>query len=285
MSLLRGEIAAEYSGCWQKRPSGIEAWISGQIHVEEDGPFIGRDFDFARRGWDEDRAAALQVPSLVVGDERGATFDHREDSEAVVVPQRVKRAETKAVEDELVAMDEALDVGIVCHLGGDGIHWATGVIDYVQRLFDVELARLAVLINAVPVEQPVGRIAGLLDFGDQQTGAESVDGAGRNQNAVARARLKFMKTGLAVANQCFALECLPIHSGLQSGVNLAARFGGEHDPGFCFAEVRRIEPGCLFIVGVDLDRERLVAVEKFQKQWKSIARMIAAEERAAVVRD
>ena len=55
---------------------------------------------------------------------------------------------------------------------------------------DVERARLAVGVDAVPIEEAKRGVAGLLDFGDEQAGAESMHGAGFDEQAVADARLE-----------------------------------------------------------------------------------------------
>ena len=194
------------------------------------------------------------------------------------------RAKPQAVENEFVALDEVFDIVIACCGGRDWVHWAAGVVGYIERLLDVKLARFAVAVDAVPIEQPIGGVAGLLDFGDQEAGAECVDGAGFDQNAIAHAWLELMEADFAVAAGQLALERLPVDAGFQAGVNLASWFGGQDDPGFGFSQVGRIEFCALLVVRVDLHRQRFLAVEKFQKQRKLIARIMAAEDCAAFLR-
>ena len=93
-------------------------------------------------------------------------------------PHSLRRVEPPAIEHELVARDEPLDVrpiGRLRPLRRDG---AAAEVDRVERLLDVQWPRFAVAVDAVPIEQPKRRVAGLLDLGDQQAGAERVDGAG-----------------------------------------------------------------------------------------------------------
>ena len=104
---------------------------------------------------------------------------------------------------------------------------ARGEVDRVERLLDVQLARPAVAVDAVPIEQPVGRVAGLLDFGDQQPGAERVHRARFDEDAVANARLELVQTHFARPARQLALQRLPIDARLQAGVDLAARLGGQ----------------------------------------------------------
>ena len=59
-------------------------------------------------------------------------------------------------------------------------------VDGLQALLDVQRPRPAVRPDAVPIEQPVGDVARLLDFGHQQAGAQGVDRAGGQEDAVAR---------------------------------------------------------------------------------------------------
>src|SRR3954468_10828225 len=99
----------------------------------------------------------------------------------------------------------------------------------------MQLARLAVGANAVPVEQSIRRIAGLLNLGDQQTSAESVYRAGRDENALTRASLERVQTffGASLANR--SGKSLAIHAAPQSCVNPTARLSVENDPCFRLA--------------------------------------------------
>ena len=128
------------------------------------------------------------------------------------------------------------------HLWRDG---AAAVVDRVERFLDVQRPRLAVAVEAIPIEEAERRVAGLLDLGDHQSVAERVDRAGFEEDAIADARLELMETVVAGAGGELAFELRAIDARLETGVDFAARFGGEHDPGFGLAEIGRRETGCL----------------------------------------
>ena len=161
---------------------------------------------------------------------------------------------------------KAFELVIACCSGRDGVHGAAGEVGYVERLLDVKLAGFAVAVDAVPIEESIRGVAGLLDFGDQEAGTECVHGAGFDQDAIADARFELMKADFAVAASQLALERLPVDARFQAGVDFASRFGGQHDPGFGFSEIGRIEFCALLVVGMNLHRESLMAVEEFQEQ-------------------
>lgn len=59
--------AGEYSGRRPNRPSGIDAEISGQIHVEKDCLILRHDFDVASRRGDECGGATMQTALSIAG--------------------------------------------------------------------------------------------------------------------------------------------------------------------------------------------------------------------------
>ena len=79
-------------------------------------------------------------------------------------------------------------------------------------------------------------------------------------------------------------QSVAVDARLQAGIDHAARRGLEHDPRLGLAGVGRIEPGGAGVVGMDLDRERLAAVEELQQQGEPRLRMMPAQQLAAVGR-
>ena len=144
-----------------------------------------------------------------------------------------------AIENELVAGDEAFDVRSVRRLRRLRCDGAAGEVDRVERFLNVERARFAVAVDAVPIEEAERGVAGLLDLGDHQPGAEGVDRAGFDEDAIADARFELVEAGVAVAGGEGAFELGAVDARFQAGVDFAARFGGEDDPGFGLAEVGR----------------------------------------------
>src|SRR5438046_7025202 len=59
-----------------------------------------------------------------------------------------------------------------------------------QRFFDMQRPALAVSIAAVPIKKAKGRVAGLLNFGKQDTAADRMNGACRQKDAIAGLRLE-----------------------------------------------------------------------------------------------
>ena len=57
-------------------------------------------------------------------------------------------------------------------------------VDALQRRFDVEFPAFALGVHAVPIEDPIGGVGGLLDLGDQQAGADGVEGSGGQEIAL-----------------------------------------------------------------------------------------------------
>src|SRR5438874_1193440 len=126
----------------------------------------------------------------------------------------------------------------------------------------MQRAGLAVRAGAAPVIQSIGRVAGLLDLGDEQAGAESVDRAGGNENAVAGLWLEGMEAIFEGAVVQRSSQRGFVAAFFQTGVDAAARLGIEDNPGFGLAEVGRREFGSRGVVGMDLHRKVALAVEE-----------------------
>ncbi len=257
---------------------------SWQIHVENDCPIAWHDFDVASHRGNEHGAAALHIAVFVICADRNGAFDNGKDVEAVVVRKGAGRTKPPAVEREFVALNQAFDFWIACWRRRDGIHRPPGKISHAERLLNMKLARFSVAVDTVPIEEAIRGVAGLLNFGDQETGAQRVDRAGFDQDAVAGAWFELMKAIFASAAHQRLLERVTIYASFQTGINLASRLRGQDDPGFGFSEIGRIKFGRLPVVGVDLHRQRLMTVEEFQKQGKLVARMVTAEKCAAMLR-
>ena len=94
---------------------------------------------------------------------------------------------------------------------------------------------LAVGPEAVPIEQPEGGIARLLNLGHQHPAADAVDGAGRQKQAVARPGNERVQ---ALGDRA-ALEVPPQlgrgGAGAEAGINPRIGLGRQDDPGFGLA--------------------------------------------------
>ena len=96
--------------------------------------------------------------------------------------------------------------------------------------------RPVVGVDAVPVEQAVGRVARLLDLEDRDAGPEGVDRAGRQEHAVAHLRLEAVQTRRRSSRRRQPVpDSAPVDAGLQPRVDAAARLGVQDHPRFRLA--------------------------------------------------
>src|SRR5262245_56010237 len=103
-----------------------------------------------------------------------------------VAPDGLRLVQLPAVPDELVALYEPPDVRPVGHLGRYWIDRSAFKINHAERLLDMELPRLSVRPDTVPIKKAKRRVAGLLKLSNDQSGPQGVDRARRQQHAVAR---------------------------------------------------------------------------------------------------
>lgn len=204
---------------------------------------------------------------------------------ALVATAMLRRVELPAIEYELVASDKAFDVRMVRWLRRLWCDGAAGEVDRVEGFLDVERTRFAVAVDAVPIEEAERGVAGLLDFGDHESVAQGVDRAGFEEDAIADARFKLVEAGVAVAGGEGAFELSAVNARFEAGVDFAAGFGSEDDPGFGLAEVGRSEFRALGVVRMDLNGERELRIQEFEQERELRLRMVAAEERWAVIGD
>ena len=117
----------------------------------------------------------------------------------LVAADREWAVQRAAIQDELVAVDQSFAARVVGGNRLDGGDRAAVVVDRGQRLRDVQWARFSLGVDPIEIEQPKGRVARLLDFGDHQPRPQGVYGAGLDEHAIAHTRLKLVKTLLASA--------------------------------------------------------------------------------------
>src|SRR5947207_1177411 len=106
-------------------------------------------------------------------------------------------------------------------------------------------------------------------------------GAGRNKEALAHLRLErvqtFFRTGAANSSR----ERRGIEPTLEAGINPAPRLRIENDPGFGFAKIGRRQSSRGCVVGMNLDRQIALTVEKFEDQGKPRLRRVTTEQLCA----
>ena len=223
------------------------------------------------------------VPPLDKGAICGSPFDadgalqNADDVESVVPADRLRLVEVPAIHDELFACHQTADPGTVGRLGLHGIDRPTLEINDRQALLDVQRTRLAVGADAVPIVEAERGIAGLLHFGDQEARTQGVNGSGGNEEAIARLGLEMVQQFLARPLANGIGQLLPIDARPEPRVDRAAGIGGQNVPGLGLAQVGRIQPCGLFVVGMDLNRERLSGVKELHQERKTRLRVVAAE--------
>src|SRR4051812_3624006 len=100
----------------------------------------------------------------------------------------------------------------------------------------MQCSGFSVRSDAIPVVQTIGRVAGLLDFGDQQSGSQRVNRASRDKKTITAAWLKgveeISRAGFADRER----KSRKISAFFQPRVDLAAWCGIQDDPGFRLAQ-------------------------------------------------
>ena len=140
-------------------------------------------------------------------------------------------------------------------------------------------------VCASPVVEAEGEIALLLDFGEDDAGAESVDGAGWNEDAVTGVYFVDMEQVFEVTATEGLLEHIGGDTGLEAGADACSGFGVEDDPCFGFAIFDGVECFGLGVVGVYLEREPVVGIEEFDEQWELFDVLVFSEQFARVLLD
>src|SRR3972149_2889281 len=102
-----------------------------------------------------------------------------------VAPDFTRALERQAIKHELFTGNQLADNGAISSLWLPWIYRACLVIDYTQRLLNLQGPRVAVGAQAVPVEKAESSVAGLLDFSQQQSRAQAVDRSRRQINTIA----------------------------------------------------------------------------------------------------
>lgn len=143
-------------------------------------------------------------------------------------------------------------------------------------------ARFAAGVSAAPVVQAEGKIALLLDFGEDDAGAERVYGTGRHEDAVTGVNFVNVQEFFEVTAAEGLLEHFRGNSGLESAADAGTGFGVQNDPRFRLAVFDRVPRFCLLIVGMHLKGEPVVGIEEFDEQRELSEVLVFSEEFAGV---
>src|SRR5688500_14560062 len=138
---------------------------------------------------------------------------------SIVAADRLRTGDVLAIQQELVASDQLLDVRPVRRSGRLWTSRSSAPVDHIQRLLDVQRPGLTIGPDAVPIEKSKCGVTRLLDFGDQQAGAERVNGAGGQEHHVACARLEAVQAQVTCAARDLAREARAIEAALEAGID------------------------------------------------------------------
>src|SRR5262249_41268608 len=137
---------------------------------------------------------------------------------------------------------------------------------------------------AIPIEKAKGSVASLLNLRYQDAAADRVDRSGRQVHTIARTRLELVQAindrsmFQSVAEPGFA------DAGQETAGNTAARSSVEHVPRFRLAPFTGAEPLHRVVIGMNLDRYPIVAIQELHEPRKRrILRCRAAEKCRPVV--
>ncbi len=141
-------------------------------------------------------------------------------------------------------------------------------VDTGQRFGNMEIARIAVVVSPIPIEDSVGGIRVLLDFVYQKTRTDGMEPTRRNENGIAFLR----NEGVDEIRHCTVVdrsfEILATGSLFQTDMKFGTgfRIGDEPHFGFGFSFHRLREVGGR----MNLDREVIAGVEDLDQEGKAV---------------
>ena len=121
-------------------------------------------------------------------------------------------------------------------------------------------------IETVPVVEPERDVAVLLHLKEDETATEGVNGAGRQEEAVARLRMEDAEAVGDGAVGGGSAKVVGTEAGLEADIDAALRLGVQDDPGFGFAALTGRQEMNVAVVGMDLDRERVAGIEELEQE-------------------
>jgi len=168
--------------------------------------------------------------------------------------------------------------------------WCWGRLEIIEvnrgeRFADVEGARLAGIVHAIPIVDPVSGVGVLLNLSNDQAGADGMEATRWYEQRFTGMNGELVKTFLEGRTALFdgGFELLAGDVAAQAGNQRGVRRGVEDVPhlSFGFAAEQRGQFGWR----VNLEREPFTGVEQFDEEWKTAAMAIGAEQLRAVLLD
>ena len=256
-----------------------------QVGIQQGRSSLRAQSDLAQAGREQRGSAPRQRGVGRVSLDPHRPLQDRNDVAAPVASGRQRGVELPTVQPELRTFDQP------AHrrpLGGPrplGRHRSLPKVDGLQGLVDVQGPRLSVRPQAVPIEQPEGGVARLLDFRHQHAPAEGVDRSGGQEDAIARRWPEGVQAVLAASLANRRHECVAIDARLQSRVDQALRLRLQDDPGLGFPQIGWAQLRGHRIIGMHLDRQRLGRIEELQQQGEAWLGVMPAQQLAAMLAD
>jgi hypothetical protein len=110
-----------------------------------------------------------------------------------------------------------------------------GKINDGHSFFDVQLARMALCVEAMEVVEAVGEVGILLHFAEDHSGTNGVGRSGGHEKRIARRDWQALKKIFQAAQFYCRLKFFSIYFGDKAEQERGARFRGDHVPHFGFA--------------------------------------------------
>ena len=168
---------------------------------------------------------------------------------------------------------------------GDRRHGTRAPVDRLQRLADVQRARLTIAAEPIPVVEAEGGVARLLHLGQYHPAADGVDRSRGQEHAIARRGREGVQAQVDGPFLKVPLQDSAGHARFQPRVDPPAGLDIEDHPGLRLAELLAGQTTCLLIIRVDLDREQVAAIEELDQQREpALGGNLSAEECAGMGR-
>ncbi len=146
-----------------------------------------------------------------------------------------------------------------------------GVVQNVAGFVDVQLTRLAVRPDAIPIEDPVGQIAGLLRLEELNALTDRMQRPGRKIKCVVRFDRNAPQDVAERSVFDAALVFFARRRFRPTQHKLRTRLGFENHPTFGLAERLVLDALRVRIVGMDLHRQVLARVDDLRENRKDAA--------------
>lgn len=179
------------------------------------------------------------------------------------------------VDDEVFAGGDGVAIGSV-HAGFEVVE-----VDGGHGLVDVKIARGSIEAHTIPVEDAVGGVGVLLDFVDEEAGADGVESARGDEDGVARAGLDGVDLAFDGTILKGGFEGLARGAFFETNVEFCTGVAVGDIPHFGFGIAAEL--GGDFLWRVNLNGEVVAGVEDFDEEGEALAGEAFAEDLFAVI--